>query len=218
MEKEQILNNISCKKIIISQDIVLADNNLINSKTIKKTNYLKLCFLGRISRMKNIEFSIVAISLLIKTCPNISFDIYGPIVEPDYYKMLNSLIEKYGLEKNISFQGELLPQNVYKVLNEYDFLILPSKGENFGHVIYESIAAGTPVLISNNTFWNQYENNEQWCFYFDLENISNICRSITMCYEMRNSEYIKLSYNCILLAKQITNLNTSKNNLLKVFQ
>jgi glycosyltransferase involved in cell wall biosynthesis len=34
---------------------------------------------------------------------------------------------------------------------------LPTKGENFGHVIYESLSAGTPPLISDETPWRDFE-------------------------------------------------------------
>ena len=37
------------------------------------------------------------------------------------------------------------------MFQEYDLLFLPTKGENFGHVILESMSAGTPVLISDTT-------------------------------------------------------------------
>ena len=37
-------------------------------------------------------------------------------------------------------------------------MFLPSKGENFGHIIMESLAASTPVIISDLTPWKDLEN------------------------------------------------------------
>ncbi|MFZ9090683.1 MAG: glycosyltransferase, partial [Planctomycetaceae bacterium] len=31
----------------------------------------------------------------------------------------------------------------------------PTQGENFGHAIFESLAVGTPVLISDQTMWRE---------------------------------------------------------------
>ena len=35
----------------------------------------------------------------------------------------------------------------------HDLFVFPTLGENFGHVIYESLMCGTPVLVSDNTPW-----------------------------------------------------------------
>ena len=34
---------------------------------------------------------------------------------------------------------------------------LPTRGENYGHVIFEALAAGVPVLISDQTPWRDLE-------------------------------------------------------------
>jgi glycosyltransferase involved in cell wall biosynthesis len=51
------------------------------------------------------------------------------------------------------------------LLSSYHALFLPSKGENFGHVILEAFMAGRPVLISDQTPWI---NLEQAACGFDL--------------------------------------------------
>ncbi len=38
-------------------------------------------------------------------------------------------------------------------MGEHDLFFLPTLGENFGHVISESLSSGTPVLISDTTPW-----------------------------------------------------------------
>ena len=38
-------------------------------------------------------------------------------------------------------------------LASHDALLLPSMSENFGHAIFESLAAGTPVIIGDRTPW-----------------------------------------------------------------
>ena len=44
-----------------------------------------------------------------------------------------------------------------KYFGNNDFLILPTKGENFGHVIAESLSASLPVIISQNTPWRNLQ-------------------------------------------------------------
>ena len=46
---------------------------------------------------------------------------------------------------------------LWKNLFEYHFFILPTLGENFGHVFIEALAAGCPLIISNRTPWLELE-------------------------------------------------------------
>lgn len=38
----------------------------------------------------------------------------------------------------------------------YDLFVFPTLGENFGHVVIESLSAGTPVFMSNTTPWKSF--------------------------------------------------------------
>ncbi len=55
----------------------------------------------------------------------------------------------------VTYRGQAGPAEVADVLAAYDLMILPTTGENFGHVIVESLAAGCPVLISDRTPWRR---------------------------------------------------------------
>lgn len=46
---------------------------------------------------------------------------------------------------------------------EHDLFFLPTRGENYGHVVAEALAAGTPVLLSDTTPWrNLHELQVGW--------------------------------------------------------
>ena len=49
--------------------------------------------------------------------------------------------------------GEVTPAEVLNTFARYDVFVLPTRGENYGHVILEALMAGTPVLISDQTPW-----------------------------------------------------------------
>ena len=53
----------------------------------------------------------------------------------------------------ITYRGGVEHSRVFDVMAGYDVFFLPTLGENFGHVIMEAMAAGTPVLISDCTPW-----------------------------------------------------------------
>jgi glycosyltransferase involved in cell wall biosynthesis len=47
----------------------------------------------------------------------------------------------------------LAPETVSPTFAAYDLFAFPTLGENFGHVIFESLRVGTPVLLSDRTPW-----------------------------------------------------------------
>lgn len=84
---------------------------------------------------------------------NIVFDIFGPIKDVDYWNDCLSNIEKKSVAVKIEYKGEINPAHTGELLSIYHLFLLLTKGENFGHAIFESLHAGTPVLLSDKTPW-----------------------------------------------------------------
>ena len=57
----------------------------------------------------------------------------------------------------VSYAGEVEHQDVARTLARHDLFLLPTRGENYGHVIQEALTAGLPVLISDQTPWRDLE-------------------------------------------------------------
>ena len=53
-----------------------------------------------------------------------------------------------------SYRGELAPEAVRSTFARYDMFVFPTQGENFGHVIAESLSASCPVICSDETPWS----------------------------------------------------------------
>ena len=111
---------------------------------------LRIIFLSRISPMKNLDF---LLRVLIGVAQPVELAIHGPVEDKEYWAICESLIAQLPKHVTASYQGELRPDEVHDVLAANDLFILPTRGENFGHVILESLTAGTPVLISDQTPW-----------------------------------------------------------------
>ncbi|QYA24390.1 glycosyltransferase [Gramella sp. MT6] len=115
---------------------------------------LKLIFLSRISPMKNLDY---ALKILSNVKRKLVLDIYGPIEDSEYWDECRKIISRHPANIVVSYKGSINPQVVPRTFLKYDLFILPSRGENYGHVIAESLSAGTPVLISNKTPWKNLE-------------------------------------------------------------
>lgn len=124
------------------------------SKRPKESGRLRAVSVSRLSRMKNTKG---ALSLLRGVTGEVSFDIYGPMEDLNYWEECQQVIA--GLPKNIKvhYCGEVNHAEISRVFFEHDLLLLPTLGENFGHVIVEALASGCPVLISDRTPWRNLE-------------------------------------------------------------
>ena len=152
-EKEDVIKQFPSYKAVavISNFVNLPVKAERNNQ--KKGGYLRLVYISVISSKKNLSYLPFVFS---NVHEKIIFDVYGPIKDKKYW---GSFLEKIKGVQNITFnyKGDLPNNLVQKTLAEYDFFILPTLGENFGHAIYEALSTGTPVIISNKTPWRNLE-------------------------------------------------------------
>ncbi len=111
---------------------------------------LRLIFLSRISPKKNLLG-------LLKACAGIdghlSLDIYGPIGDADYWSSCQEVIATLPASVRVAYRGDLPHDHVLRAFSDHDVFCLPTLGENFGHVIAESLAASCPVVCTDRTPW-----------------------------------------------------------------
>jgi len=124
-----------------------------HTRAPKTSGTLRAVFLSRIDQMKNLDLAIQ----LVADTPGITLDIYGPVSQPSYWAACQALIASSGRANIFRYCGGVEQRQVSAVLSGYDLLLQPSQNENFGYTIFESLAAGCPVLISNRTPWRGLE-------------------------------------------------------------
>jgi glycosyltransferase involved in cell wall biosynthesis len=113
---------------------------------------LRVCFLSRISPMKNLDF---ALRVLAQVRVPVRFAIYGPIEDATYWAGCAALIAKLPSNIEVVHEGTLEPAQVVPTLAQHHLFLFPTRGENFGHVIHEALRAGLPLLISDQTPWQR---------------------------------------------------------------
>lgn len=116
----------------------------------KQPGSLRLVFLARIARMKNLHG---ALQMLSQVTQPVTLDIYGTKEDPAYWDECSALIDRLPTHIKAEYKSAVSPDEVIPVLSRYDALLLPTLGENFGHVIHEALLAGCPVVISDRTPW-----------------------------------------------------------------
>lgn len=178
--------------------------NILDTK-IKNENKLKIVYISRISKKKNLNF-ILEILNEENTLHNIELDIWGPIEDEAYFDKSNRLIENINNDNlnKVSYKGDLKWNEIESCLMNYDFFILPTLHENFGHSIFESIAVGVPILISDNTPWRNLQSNKiGWDL--NLNNRADWIKALLYALKMKNEEYKLYAINCINFANNWLN-------------
>lgn len=149
----------------------------------KAKDHLKLVSLSLINEHKNI---LLLIQLISTIHSNITLDIYGPVIDEPYWKKCLTIINEF--PDRIKYMGTVQPTDVQEVLSNYHALILCTKGENFGHSIYESFSVGRPVITSHFTPWNNLD-VEMAGVNMDISNITKCRSELNRFCKMEKSEF-----------------------------
>jgi glycosyltransferase involved in cell wall biosynthesis len=111
---------------------------------------LRAVFLGRISPIKGVDVMVRAMSMT--TLP-IIVDIFGPPEDPSYLALCQGLARNISAQAEVTFRGPIAAEDARTLLAEYEVLLMPTDGENFGHVIAESLSVSCPVMCTPYTPW-----------------------------------------------------------------
>ena len=184
-----------------------------NEALHKMKNELKVIFISRIRDNKNLFLALKALSY----CKgDISFDIYGPIEDETYWEQCQLKVQRLPQNISIEYKGIVAPSEISNVMRQYHALLLPTKTENFGHVIVEAMQSGVVPIISDQTPWVNLEENEAgWSL--DLKDIESFTTAINTLYAMDGEEYAELSGNTIKYITQKLNIDELKLKYIELF-
>lgn len=104
------------------------------------------------------------------------FDLVICGAENDYYrKTIKPLINKTGNRDRVHFLGQQTGKNKWSILSQARYMVLPSFQENFGVVIAEALAVGTPVIIGKDLDISEIIHSER-CGYLVSPNAAEITK------------------------------------------
>lgn len=164
-EKEEILTYFPDAKIhIIPNGIDLSEFG--QTKSTSNSEYFKKYFkenmlspvivsMGRIHKKKGFDILIRAFNSILPKFPNARLLIAGE--DEGEKKSLQKLIYDLNLQDKVAFVGMIKGKDKIDFLTNSDLFVLPSHNENFGNVYAEALAAGTPIIASKSTPWQEVE-------------------------------------------------------------
>lgn len=179
-------------KSVVSEKVKMED---------KVSRVLKLISLARISPEKN---TLGALEILSR-CLNhtIQMDFYGQTYDLEYKKECEAMVRSLPENIRVIFHGSISPGLIPSVLQKAHFLFLPTRGENFGHAILESLLAGCPVIISDQTPWRDLqEKGIGWDI--SLDQPDQFIKAIETAAAMDQESYSRMSHAAFEFAEAFT--------------
>jgi len=116
----------------------------------KEAGAAELVFLSRIHPKKNL---LAAIEALRGIRGRVTLRVVGPEADPAYAARCRQASAALPQNVTVDFAGEIPHERVPALLARHHLFLLPTLGENFGHVILEALLAGCPPLIADTTPW-----------------------------------------------------------------
>ena len=105
---------------------------------------------GRIHPRKDLETFVRAAAVIARAAPEARFAIVGAAeaeVEKAYQEQLSRLVAELGLKDRLTFAGAR--RDIAAVMRSLDIFVLTSRHEGFGRVVAEAMAAGRPVVVTD---------------------------------------------------------------------
>jgi glycosyltransferase involved in cell wall biosynthesis len=165
----------------------------------KRAGELNLVLVGRIARMKNIDGAIRMLGGLSGT---VNLTICGPFEDSRYWKECEEEIGRLPANISVRYVGQVAHEEIGETFARADFLFLPTRGENFGHAIRESLVAGCPVLISDRTMWRNLE-AQGGGWDLPLEDEAAFRRILQYCVDMNAERHSRLVASTLAVGRKI---------------
>jgi glycosyltransferase involved in cell wall biosynthesis len=178
----------------------------------KKANELSVIFIGRLHPVKNLDFLLKALQ---SVKGNVSLTIVGNAEDEDYVNHCKRIVSSFPQNLQVQFAGEIPNNQLERIIAQHHIFALPTRGENFGHAIFEALAAGKPVLISDQTPWrNLWEAQAGWDL--PLQHPDGFTAALQQAVLLGQNDYDSLSRGAWQFVRQFvqqSELQTAYNNI-----
>jgi len=182
--EQQVLDIDSSKSVVrFPAWIDFKDFQNIEPKPLSKDKF-NILFIGSVTDRKKPHMIIEAIQRINDKSYHLS--IVGPAPNEKYFKELKDLIDKSGLQNQVSLIGPVDRESVKDYYSSSNLMILPSISEGLARVIFESQVAMCPVLVTDAPGMSDIVIDGQTGYVFESNNLDSLSLKI---------EYINNNYD-----------------------
>jgi glycosyltransferase involved in cell wall biosynthesis len=187
--------------------------NISIKSSWKKTK--TILYLSRIHPKKGIELLIDAIARIKDVLVGYKIIVAG---EGDihYIQSLKNRIQEQNVESVFDFVGGVYGETKWALFQKADIFILPTYSENFGIVVAEALASGTPVIASKGAPWQEL--NTHRCGWWIDNDINTIAKTLKEAVALPEEEYRQMSIRGRQLMKNNYSIETVAHKMMRLYQ
>jgi glycosyltransferase involved in cell wall biosynthesis len=134
---------------VVPNGVLLPD---LSDVRVRRDEARTILFLSRVHPKKGLPLLLHAWAALAERRPQWRLQVAGPD-ELSHLAEIEALARDLGVPR-LQFLGPLYGREKQEALQNADVFVLPSHNENFGLVVAEALACGTPVITTTATPWS----------------------------------------------------------------
>lgn len=206
------------KKLFPDNEVFLASNfpseaSTVHHITPKQKGELSIVFLGRIHPIKNLDY---LLNTLMHIKGKVKLSVVGVMEQKEYWNYCTELINRLPESVEVELLGEIPHHQLAGILSKHHIFALPTKGENFGHAIFDALLGGKPVLISDQTPWRRLrERNAGWDL--PLSNPDAFSEALQIAVDWNFEEYSLASAAAFSLSREMAQQDGLLNEYKMIF-
>ncbi len=170
--------------VIVPNGVDLSEFNGCKEEGENRPKYV--LFLGRVHPHKNVKTLIEAWCSL-SSINGWQLVIAGPLCGK-YGQQVQSQVRT--ADAPVELAGPVSGTRKLSLLRQAQVLVLPSKSENFGMVVVEALASGTPVIAAKSTPWSELE--ERQCGWWIDSGLGPLAEALEEAMRRSSEELIRM--------------------------
>jgi glycosyltransferase involved in cell wall biosynthesis len=150
---EMVAGGIPAEKIVLRRNGVAPPAQMPPRGSFRKSSGVPqdarlVLFLGRLSKKKSPDLLLQAFAQMALSRDHVHLAFVGPD-ESGMLARLQRMAGELGVAERVHFSDALGGEAKWAAYGDADIFVLPSQNENFGNTAAESVAAGTPVIVTD---------------------------------------------------------------------
>ena len=206
------------RELGIKTPVAVIPNGIVNyglRHSYSNDGIIRFGFVGRTDPVKNIDVLLEVWHKLGNKTKCCTLTIIGGGNDPEYSKKLHTFVCEHNMT-NVMFTGLLPKDKALQEMAKLDYLILPSRSENFGMVIPEALSMGIPSIATKGTPWEEL--NSHYCGWWIDGSKDSIADAIISLIATSSEEYKLMANNAINLVKEKYSIDKTVDELINLYK